>query len=196
MANVFEISTPNRAKWGDNITLQPFMAPFTSHCGLWVCYKTIYPIKNWTRCDSGLGFVRGNRKQWEGLTSWVELLGIISEKYCAAMINVRLLQYPCNYCRVTNDPDVTIRRFEAEQRKMPNLSSLSLQLATLVLFQLINLLNLYQQLSQQLIINLKCNLNRGSNLRNILPRHIFHGQRFIQYFSSRQMGFMNPLLSI
>ena len=61
----------------------------------------------------------------EGLTSWVELLGIISEKYCAAMINVRLLQYPCNYCRVTNDPDVTIRRFEAEQRKMPNLSSLS-----------------------------------------------------------------------
>ena len=125
MANVFEISTPNRAKWGDNITLQPFMAPFTSHCGLWVCYKTIYPIKNWTRCDSGLGFVWGNRKQWEGLTSWVELLGIISEKYCAAMINVRLLQCPCNYCRVTNDPDVTIRRFEAEQRKKPNLSSLS-----------------------------------------------------------------------
>ena len=60
----------------------------------------------------------------EQLTSWAELLGIISEILCV-MINVRLLQYPCNYCRVTNDPDVTIRRFEAEQRKMLHLSSLS-----------------------------------------------------------------------
>ena len=52
----------------------------------------------------------------EQLTSWAELLGIISEILCV-MINVRLLQYPCNYCHVTNDPNVTIRRLQAEERK-------------------------------------------------------------------------------